>query len=129
MVPTKRVDASSLHGAILALGRTLSRRQLVTTRLHALAVDARGALVRATLLLTAVVDVNDVKGVNVAWDVSEEGEGDVDKDVGAAAGGEEDAYRRDCEREEEVLVRRVGIACLEGRGTLRTEEGDEDEED
>lgn len=116
MVPTKRVDASSLHGAILALGRTLSRRQLVTARLHALAVDARGALVGATLLLTAVVDVNDVKGVNVAWDVSEEGEGDVDEDVGAAAGGEEDAYRRDCER-------RGGSVSLEGWNSLSGGEG------
>lgn len=70
----------------------------MTARLHALAVDARSALVRATLLLTAVVDVNDVKGMNVAWDVSKEGEGDVDEDVGAAAGGDEDAYRRDCEK-------------------------------
>lgn len=104
---TKRVVGSSLHGAILALGGTLSRRQLVTARLHALAVDARGALVGATLLLTAVVGVNDVKGVNVAGDVSEEGEGDVDEDVGAAAGGKEDAYRRDCVREEEVLAWRA----------------------
>lgn len=104
-----------LHGSILALRRALSRRQSVTTCLHALAVDARGALVRATLLLTAVVDVNDVKGVNVAWDVSEKGEGDVDEDVGAAAGGDEDAYGRDCEREKEMLAWRAAIACLEGR--------------
>lgn len=89
----------------------------MTARLHALAVDARGALVGATLLLTAVVDVNDVKGVDVAGDVSEKGEGDVDEDVGAAAGGDEDAYRRDCEREreKEVLAWRAGRASL-GRG-------------
>lgn len=69
----------------------------MTTRLDALAVDARGALVRAALLLAAVVDVYEVKGVNMAGNVSEERETDVDEDVGAAAGNEEDAHRRDCE--------------------------------
>lgn len=70
----------------------------MATRLHTLAVDAWGALVGAPLLLTAVVDVDDVKGVDVAGDIAEEGEGDVDEDVGAAAGGEEDAYGRDCRK-------------------------------
>lgn len=91
----------------------------MATRLHALAVDARGALVGATLLLATVVDINDVEGVDVAWYIAEEGEGDVDEDVGAAAGGEEDAYRRDCsERERRGNVSFGGemIACGEGGG-------------
>lgn len=84
------------HGAILALGRGLRRRQLVATRLHTLAVDTRGALVRAGLLLTAVVDVDDVEGVDVAGNVAEEREADVDEHIGAAAGDNNDTHGRDC---------------------------------
>lgn len=68
----------------------VGRRKLVAARLHALAVDARRALVDAAAVrlavLARVVDVDDVEGVQVARDVAEEGEADVDEHVGAAAG-------------------------------------------
>lgn len=54
-------------GGRLALGHRL---QSPATGLHALAVDARGALVAARALLAGIVDVDDVEGVDVTGDVS-----------------------------------------------------------
>lgn len=47
-----------------------NRLQSPTTGLHALAVNARCALVAAGALLAGIVDVDDVEGVDVAGDVS-----------------------------------------------------------
>lgn len=100
----------------------------MAARLHTLAVDARGALVGARLLLAAVVDVDDVEGVDVAGDVAEEREADVDKHVGAAACDDDDTHGGDCG---EGLVGRGLEGEREGAGRVEslTEEGDEDEED
>lgn len=43
------------------------------------------------LLLAFVVYIFDVKSVNVAWEISEQSQADVDEEVGAAAGHEEDS--------------------------------------
>jgi hypothetical protein len=44
------------------------------------------------------VDVFDIESVNVAGDVSEEGETDVHAKIGATASNHSDADRRDCKR-------------------------------
>lgn len=49
-------------------------------------------------LLALVVDVFDVEGVDVAWEVSEECQADVDEEIGAAASHEENANGRNEER-------------------------------
>lgn len=70
------------------------------TRLHIVAKHARrGSVVveaLGSLLLLVVVDVDDVKGVDVAWEEAEDGQGDVDEEVCAAAGDDVDAYGRYC---------------------------------
>lgn len=58
----------------------------------------------AVVLPTAVVDEQDVEGVDVAWEVSEDGEDDVDQEIGVAAGDEEDSDGGDCFESEESLV-------------------------
>lgn len=47
-----------------------SRLQSPTTRLHTLAVDARGTFVASRALLARVVDVDYVEGVDMTGDVS-----------------------------------------------------------
>jgi hypothetical protein len=63
--------------------------------LHFLTVHARRrtriVYPRTHLVSTLYVHILDVKGVDVAGEVAEEREEDVDEQVGAAAGDEEDA--------------------------------------
>jgi len=58
------------------------------TRLHIIAKHSRrrSVVIEAlgSLLLLVVVDVDDVKSVDVAGEVAEDGEGDIDEEVGAA---------------------------------------------
>jgi hypothetical protein len=42
------------------------------------------------VILAFVVDIHQVKCVNMAWEVAKDGEADVDQEVGTAAGDEED---------------------------------------
>lgn len=66
--------------------------------LHSIGVNAaswRGVVdPSAGLVATLEVHVLDVEGVDVAWEVSEEGEEDVDEEVGSTACNEGDADRR-----------------------------------
>jgi hypothetical protein len=68
----------------------------LSTRLHIITEHARrrSVVVEAlrSLLLLVVVDVDDVKGVDVAGDEAEDGQGDVDEEVCAATGDYIDAY-------------------------------------
>jgi hypothetical protein len=72
----------------------------LSTRLHIIAKHSRrrSVVVEAlgSLLLLVVVDVDDVKGVDVAGEVAEDGQGDVDEEVGAAACYDVNAYGRHC---------------------------------
>jgi hypothetical protein len=72
----------------------------LSTCLHIIAKHSRrrSVVVKALggLLLLVVVDVDDVKGVNVAGEVAEDGEGDVDEEVGVAACYDVDAYGGYC---------------------------------
>jgi hypothetical protein len=72
----------------------------LSTRLHIIAKHARrrSVVVEAlgSLLLLVVVDVDDVKGVDVAGEVAEDGQGNVDEEVGAAACYDVDAYGWHC---------------------------------
>jgi len=67
----------------------------VATSLHVVAVHAGGSRRRDTplsrLLAAVIVDILDVEGMEVARDVTEYREADVDEEVGAAPGHEEDA--------------------------------------
>lgn len=67
--------------------------------LDILGVDSRGVLqhsVAETDLVAAVeVYVFKVERVDVAWEVAEAGEADVDEEVGAASGNEKDTDRGD----------------------------------
>lgn len=90
---------SLVHGTVLALrgcGSNGVVGVLVSARLHTLAVDARSAVVGARGFLARVVDVDDVKGVDVARDVTEEGQANVNEDICAAAGDEDDADGGNC---------------------------------
>jgi hypothetical protein len=68
----------------------------LSTRLHIIAEYSRrrSVIVEAlrSLLLLVVVDVNDIKGVDVAGDEAEDGQGDVDEKVCTATGDDVDAY-------------------------------------
>jgi hypothetical protein len=68
----------------------------LSTRLHIIAKHTRrrSVVIEAlrSLLLLVVVDVDDVERVNVAGDEAEDGQGDVDEEVCAAAGYDVDAY-------------------------------------
>lgn len=55
-----------------------------------------GQLAQATLLFAVEVHVFEVEGVDVAREVAEDGQADVDEEVGAAAGDHVDAYGGDC---------------------------------
>lgn len=60
-----------LHSAIATSGLALRNRfQPPAAGLHALAVDAWGALVAAGAFLARVVDVDDIEGVNMTGYVS-----------------------------------------------------------
>lgn len=73
---------------------------LVTTALHTIRVDARrhlpGQLTMASPVAAVKVDILDVEGMDVARDVTEQRQCDVDKQVGATAGHEEDADGWNC---------------------------------
>ena len=60
-----------------------------TASLDSVGIDAwgifGGELAESALLTAVKVDVFDVEGVNVTWDISEDGETDVDEEVGTAA--------------------------------------------
>jgi hypothetical protein len=68
----------------------------LSTRLYVIAEHARRRSVVVetllSLLLLVVVDVHDVKGVDVAREETKDGQGDVDEEVCAAAGYDVDAY-------------------------------------
>lgn len=62
----------------------------------------------------------------MGMDAPEQGEADVDQDIGSAAGDDEDAHGRDWDFALAELPLRSCRGCSRG---LLTEEGDEDEED
>ena len=68
----------------------------LSTRLHIIAEHSRrrSVVVEAlgSLLLLVVVDVDDVKGVDVAGDEAEDSQGDVDEEVCTATSDDVDAY-------------------------------------
>jgi hypothetical protein len=72
----------------------------LSARLHIIAEHTRRrpVVVEAlrSLLLLVVVDVDDVERVNVAGDEAEDGQGDVDEEVCAAACYDVDAYGWHC---------------------------------
>lgn len=74
----------------------------MATALHTIRVDARrhlsGQLTMASPVATVKVDILEVEGMNVAGDITEQRQCDVDKQVGAAAGHEEDADGRNCKK-------------------------------
>lgn len=85
----------------LQFGR-LSRRSPISSlssALDILRVDARRTLLHngaeTRLIATVIVLVLQVEGVDVAWEVAETGEADVDEEVGAASGDQEDTHRWD----------------------------------
>lgn len=63
----------------------------VDTRGATAVIDASGGLVA-----TVVVDVFEVEGVDVAWEVAQKGETDVDEEVSAAACDDVDTDWWDC---------------------------------
>lgn len=69
---------------------------LYTIRVHA-GRSLAGQLAMSGAIAAVKVDIFDVEGVDVARNISEEGQRDVDEQVGAAAGHHEHADGRDCE--------------------------------
>lgn len=67
----------------------------MSTNWRIVAVDAWCSTDLASLT-SLVVDVLDVKGVDVAWEVTEDREEDVDDEIGTTAFDQEDSDRRDC---------------------------------
>lgn len=69
-----------------------------STILNSLTIDARRSLTRQlthSRFLSAIeIDIFDVEGVDMAWQVTEDGETDVNEEVGAAAGDHKDADGR-----------------------------------
>lgn len=67
--------------------------------LHVIAVHAGRRPVSevpfGSLLLAVVVDIDDIERVDVAGQEGEDGQADIDEEVGAAAGDDVDAHRRD----------------------------------
>jgi hypothetical protein len=74
------------------------------------------------VILALVVDVQQVKRVDVAREVPQDGQADVDQQVGAAAGDEEDCYRWDWrgrKRKWSVAVDTSGSFFGEREGCVR----------
>lgn len=80
--------SSQLHGSVAS-----------AATLDAVRIDARGAIggqgAQPGTPAAVKVDVFEVEGVDVTGDVAEEGQADVDQQVGAAAGHHEHAHRRE----------------------------------
>lgn len=76
-----------------------------TTSLDIVGIDAwyriGCELAKSALLAAVEVDIFDVEGMNVTWNVAEECEANVDKKVGTAACDHEDANRRDEDGDED----------------------------
>ena len=76
-----------------------------TTALDSVRIYARCPsgceLAQSTLLASIEIDVFDVEGVDVTWNVAEDGETDVDEQIGAATRDYEDADRWDEEGDED----------------------------
>lgn len=70
----------------------------LTARLYPITVDtggsARSIPTLSSLFSAVVVDIFEVEGVDMAWDVSEDREADVDKQISTASSNGPDANRR-----------------------------------
>jgi len=97
---------SSSHHIFLPALQLLPRRPHsavpLSSSLNIVAVNARrrSAIVEAlrSLFLLVVINVNHVESMHVAGQHAEDGEADVDEEVGAAACDDEDANGRDCRK-------------------------------
>ena len=71
-------------------------------------------LAQSTLLATVEVDVFEVEGVDVTWDISKDGETDVDEEIGTAARDHKYSDRReeDGDEDNEEGGRCVGHCAL-----------------
>ena len=89
-----------------------------TTALDSVGVNARrifGCKLAQSALFAAIeVNVFDVKGVDVTWNIPKNGEADVDEQISTAAGDHEyaDGREEDCDENDEEGGRCVGHCAL-----------------
>jgi hypothetical protein len=87
------------HSVLLTIDFLDCAISVRTPALDSFGVDARRIfrceLAKSALFPTVKVDVLDVEGVYVTWDVTEDGETDIDQQIGAAARDHEYANGRE----------------------------------